>query len=94
MVGAFEGRPQYCGILCSQRVRVREEKVVGNVASSDIALNGELPEAAGFAHVEIVDSGSDLNAYAKVEMNKAGGRGSQRHDWLGEASRVVMLAKR
>lgn len=27
--------------------------------------------AAGFAHVEIVDSGSDLNAYAKVE-NQAG----------------------
>jgi hypothetical protein len=27
--------------------------------------------AAGFAHVEIVDSGADLNAYAKVE-NQAG----------------------
>jgi len=27
--------------------------------------------AAGFQHVEIVDSGSDLNAYAKVE-NQAG----------------------
>jgi hypothetical protein len=27
--------------------------------------------AAGFAHVEIVDSGADLNAYAKVE-NQSG----------------------
>lgn len=70
----------------------------GRLAVSDIALNGELPEAiarsmaayvgciggaikfddyragltsAGFAHVEIVDSGADLNAYAKVE-NQSG----------------------
>jgi arsenite methyltransferase len=28
--------------------------------------------AAGFAHVEIVDSGADLNAYAKVENQPAG----------------------
>ena len=45
---------------------------VGCIAGAiliDDYRNGLL--AAGFAHVEIVDSGSDLNAYAKVE-NQAG----------------------
>ena len=30
--------------------------------------------AAGFQHVEIVDSGADLNAYAKVETRQVAAR--------------------
>jgi arsenite methyltransferase len=45
--------------------------------------------AAGFAHVEVIDSGADLNAYAKVENQSAccspgacGSSGSEVHDQL------------
>ena len=42
---------------------------IGGAIKMDDYRNGLL--AAGFEHVEIVDSGADLNAYAKVE-NQAG----------------------
>ena len=42
---------------------------IGGAISFDDYRAGLL--AAGFAHVEIVDSGADLNAYAKVE-NQSG----------------------
>ena len=45
---------------------------VGCIAGAiSIAEYQRLLQEAGFAHVEIVDSGSDLNAYAKVE-NQSG----------------------